>query len=62
MIKKTIYILILLATVAAVVFAALDRRNTHSLLPLDNKNVSEESMQIEAADTLDTLAAPEIKD
>lgn len=33
MIKKSIYILLLLSTVAAVAFAAIDRKKTRSLLP-----------------------------
>ena len=41
MIKKTIYILLLLGTVAAVVFAAINRPNTHTLLPLGSKQSTE---------------------
>ena len=37
MIKKTIYILLLLGAVVAVVFAAINRPNTHTLLPLGSK-------------------------
>lgn len=33
MIKKSIYILLLLSAVAAVAFATIDRKNTRSLLP-----------------------------
>lgn len=34
MIKKTIYILLLICAVVAVVFAAINRPNTHTLLPI----------------------------
>ena len=39
MIKKSICILLLLGAVAAVVFAILDRKNTHTLLPLPSNKV-----------------------
>jgi hypothetical protein len=39
MIKKSICILLLLGAVAAVVFAVLDRKNTHTLLPLPSNKV-----------------------
>ncbi len=37
MIKKTVYIVLLLAVVAAVIFAAINRPNSHTLLPLWEK-------------------------
>lgn len=42
MIKKTIYILLLLSAVIAVVFAAINRPNTHTLLPIATKEQSVE--------------------
>ena len=43
MIKKTIYILLLICAVVAVVFAAINRPNTHTLLPI----TAEKSVEVE---------------
>ncbi|MBP3424868.1 MAG: hypothetical protein J6K57_07500 [Alistipes sp.] len=43
MIKKTIYILLLICAVVAVVFAAINRPNTHTLLPIK----AEKSVEVE---------------
>ena len=48
MIKKTVYILLLLGAVVAVVFAAINRPNTHTLLPLKAK----QSIEITEPDSL----------
>lgn len=41
--KKTIYILLLICAVVAVVFAAINRPNTHTLLPIK----AEKSVEVE---------------
>ncbi|MBQ6870326.1 MAG: hypothetical protein IJO17_07675 [Alistipes sp.] len=43
MIKKTIYILLLICAVVAVAFAAINRPNTHTLLPIK----AEKSVEVE---------------
>ena len=43
MIKKTIYILLLICAVVAVVFVAINRPNTHTLLPIK----AEKSVEVE---------------
>ena len=43
MIKKTIYILLLICAVVAMVFAAINRPNTHTLLPIK----AEKSVEVE---------------
>ncbi|MBQ7952662.1 MAG: hypothetical protein IJ286_06105 [Alistipes sp.] len=43
MIKKTIYILLHICAVVAVVFAAINRPNTHTLLPIK----AEKSVEVE---------------
>ena len=48
MIKKTIYILLLICAVVAVVFAAINRPNTHTLLPIKAEN----SVEITEPDSL----------
>ena len=48
MIKKTVYILLLLGAVVAVVFAAINRPNTHTLLPIK----AEKSVEIIESDSL----------
>ena len=51
MIKKTVYIVLLLAAVVAVVFAAINRPNTHTLLPLGKRSAA----AIETATEPDSL-------
>ncbi len=48
MIKKAIYILLLICAVVAVVFAAINRPNTHTLLPIK----AEKSVEITEPDSL----------
>ena len=48
MIKKTVYVLLLLGAVVAVVFATINRPNTHTLLPLKAK----QSIEIIESDSL----------
>lgn len=51
MIKKSIYILILLSAVVAVIFAAIDMNNTSSLLP--KRQISEATaIEVEGTDSL----------